>query len=1008
MHRESLALTWAFVSLLGCLEAPKDLSPDSRILDASATTTPRPDAAIADVLVADATTADASQRDASPFDASQAMDASVADAESTDANPLDSGPDDSGIEPPCNCDDGLYCNGLETCDVNGQCIAGTPPTPIDDSDPCTIPTVCNEATGQFDTINDGANPICVATSTAPYAAAQDYAYWYWPKNHRPVETWPVPEREMHFLTGHYGFVINEETGLMPHLGVLTDQRDGEESLFRENAVLEQFPSVDLRLEAGGLGSGIVATTFEGVTPTSVDRALMIDGGRHMNRLYVPSVSYAADSNLTGEFQIASMPRHFVLTHTLRGSSAAATTARIHMGGQAITDLPNVTWQIPDRAVTLTSTNGLGWHFIIYSQTGVSTTLTHDVQNGIRAQIQGGGGDLSISLLAIPTSAINADELELYLNPQTVAHISSTLLNEDGNPVRSADPATWDSSLGAFRLDLRTLQEAGGPNGPNFDQVQFHNWYGRHRIDIDTGGRGPIAVPLAFFGSNRLSWYITGGVAMLRDRSGEPLGLPVQISKNWHGQYWYHFYAHPTLSGASPETMEFTIASSRWGQAYAASHAQLSLVGWSDAGGHWDESALGAFGENVTYDPDVTLGRAMVDDVRPFLVRSDRKWDWTGNVGGADFLRYRTENEPYWIRRLARVRSYYGSPGPNLTDVIYAGVTTDGKIQGKIRTQLAATDDLVRVYFHLEYNFLADVAYDRLAFFQMAADRYGDNLFTKFAYGNAAGLVHDGQVPDHNTRGYASDLDRGIPLHGDAPWVMLYDNQRDWDSLPEQYADIGFVVRHFEANIGGTTSTTAHINIHRTLNGQSQYAFELGLPHESGSPWCGAACQGRTRFVPAGSTVRATIEYLVPPADLSRYYGANSHLMSLPASAYRSTQMLLSLARGNQLDVLVHTGTIARTYPIEVNAQPAAVAAELTVSGGLGYTPLTFHGLNHHDGWRLERQDTQGWLPLNYAVHGNDYWQSTFDADQQTWSQTFSVQNQGTNRYRLVWLPLGQR
>ena len=40
---------------------------------------------------------------------------------------------------------------------------------------------------------------------------------------------------------------------------------------------------------------------------------------------------------------------------------------------------------------------------------------------------------------------------------------------------------------------------------------------------------------------------------------------------------------------------------------------------------------------------------------------------------------------------------------------------------------------------------------------------------------------------------------------------------------------------------------------------------------------------------------------------------------------------------------VSTGTLARTYPIE--AQLGAVAADFTVTGGLGYTPISFHGLN---------------------------------------------------------------
>ena len=88
---------------------------------------------------------------------------------------------------------------------------------------------------------------------------------------------------------------------------------------------------------------------------------------------------------------------------------------------------------------------------------------------------------------------------------------------------------------------------------------------------------------------------------------------------------------------------------------------------------WDESSIGSFGESITYDPDLTLTRAMVDDVRPFLVQAKNKWSWTGNVGGASFLVYdhgtgisRPDHE------LGRLKTNYLYTGPNLTDVTRQG------------------------------------------------------------------------------------------------------------------------------------------------------------------------------------------------------------------------------------------------------------------------------------------------------------------------------------------------
>ena len=150
---------------------------------------------------------------------------------------------------------------------------------------------------------------------------------------------------------------------------------------------------------------------------------------------------------------------------------------------------------------------------------------------------------------------------------------------------------------------------------------------------------------------------------------------------------------------------------------------------------------GVLGESITYDPDLTLQRSMLDDVRPFLTQSQDRYNWTGNVGGGDFFTFRAPNGSR--DRLGRLRSHYAAQGPNLTDVTYAGETQNGSVSATIRTRLGRTDDLVRAYYDLEYVFHESVSYSRLAFFQIAADNYSDNDFQSIAYGNADEVVHDG-------------------------------------------------------------------------------------------------------------------------------------------------------------------------------------------------------------------------------------------------------------------------
>jgi hypothetical protein len=911
-----------------------------------------------------------------------------------------------------NCDDGDACTEKDAC-AAGAC-AGEKIT-CDDNNPCTAdacdPNEGCTATSLKDGLSCGglggdaacASGTCVAAPKPPIDALLDYAFWYWPTNHRPTETWPKPQQEMHFLTGHYGAAFDSETAKLVRLGAVKGAGYATSRL-SANSVVNGLPGAALTFEAGPTSGGVVATQLLGAESWNVDRLRMIDGGRVMNRLYVPTVKYAKNAALSGEVQVASMPRHMVWTHTVKGSHADAKTARVRLGGAAVTAFKTVKWLAPKRAVQLSDGEGNGWLFVVADDKQHTLSLASDgavvAQRTVSTPPESG---VKASLLLAPLKGLTAQELAMYVDPGQQAEVRYTLLNLAGKALTSPVVAPWDPELGAYRVTLEPLNSAGAPAWPDWDQNQYHNWYGRHRIEIKRSTDAPLSVPLALHGPHKVSFYITGGIPLWRDTEGNPLGLPLQISKNWHGQTWYHLYSQPTVSGNS--ALELTVASSRWGKnVYAASHAQLSLIGWGKAGGHWDETALGCFGESVTYDPDLALNRAMVDDVRPFLVQTAKKWNWTGNVGGADFLRYRTTKQSYWERRLSRVRSVYRAIGPNVTDVGYAGVSTEGSIQGDIRTQLVASDDLVRVYYHLNYTFLEDVDYSTLAFFQVAADNYADNGFTQYAYENSDGKIIDNKVNlSHKSTGYISDADRGLKLSKTAPWVLLYKSTKADGDLPELYANVGFMVRDYQLKVGDKTITDPHISITRTYNGgHSQMAFQVSPPHSEGATWCGTPCQGKQRFIPKGSTFKAVVEYVVLPADKSRYYGTSPHMVATEAADFTTYALIRRLAQDNALKVTATVGKILNVQPVEVEISQATVAADITVDGGVGYNPLTFRGLKRHDGWSLEQWVSGAWKKVDQAVHGGDYWQANHDAESNTWSLTFSVPNKGKQRYRLRW------
>ena len=52
----------------------------------------------------------------------------------------------------------------------------------------------------------------------------------------------------------------------------------------------------------------------------------------------------------------------------------------------------------------------------------------------------------------------------------------------------------------------------------------------------------------------------------------------------------------------------------------------------------------------------------------------------------------------------RVRTQFRKQGPNLTEVIYRGLTSDGKIEFEFTANLPRTNDVSRVYHTFKYTF----------------------------------------------------------------------------------------------------------------------------------------------------------------------------------------------------------------------------------------------------------------------------------------------------------------
>ncbi|MCP4642725.1 MAG: hypothetical protein GY851_19925, partial [bacterium] len=505
---------------------------------------------------------------------------------------------------------------------------------------------------------------------------------------------------------------------------------------------------------------------------------------------------------------------------------------------------------------------------------------------------------------------------------------------------------------------------------------------RYRVTLKNPTDKPALVRLAFDLDAPLPG-ITGMSPVLRDADGCPTGIPVQISKNWHRKKdrrllyegpWFHGYTMLRLPPNTDWTGEFNLAYARWGGVPAASHAQLSLVGWG-VNQLWHQAAIGSWGESICYDPDVNLNRSMIDDVRPLMVTSmspqQAQWNWTCNVGGGDFLVYfdATGDKQY----LTRVRSAHPRYGPNLTGAVYAGVTADGCIEARIEAATPRCDDINRAFHHIRYDVRKHTPFSRLAFYQLGADNYNDHAFATMARGDADSALIEEWEPARGGKKYSRT---GIECTGPAPWFSLHAGERNAHHKHGAWANRGLIIRSWKARLGGKDVPHPFAAVYGTDNGVPSANVELTPP------------PGLNALEP-GDFVEADLELIILPMAADDYYGPNKLLREHLGQHANTWRPVHREAAGNNLRIDARRGTAIRTYPVEVQVDEKG-QADVDVTGGTGYAPLTFSSLNRPDGYALFERQGDKRTPVDQSVHGNDFWQTDYDTANQTWSITYNV------------------
>ncbi len=567
-------------------------------------------------------------------------------------------------------------------------------------------------------------------------------------------------------------------------------------------------------------------------------------------------------------------------------------------------------------------------------------------------------------------AIDPVKLEAAGQPAGVTVVAAEAVT--GKPC----PVAYDPAVGWFVVGLNDVAPVppAGQKNPTNDAMQ------RVFLTVsNTSGQEQI-VPLMFEKAGdkggfrqALGASVTGLTAMLRDKDGHPTGLPVQPSKNWHshpeaGVYsgqWFHGASQLRVPPGETVELELSVVFGHWGGLPAASHAQLSLIGW---GGNqlWDQSALGSWGESICYDPDQNLASCTITDVRPVLVRDDSPmWHWTLNHGGGDFFRFfdaSGNRVPH-----SGMRARYLKTGPCLTEVVYEGQIHNTGIGISETVSLPRTDDLVRGIYRISMKVTKPVDFSRFVIFQIGADSYLSTREKKYAIGNPAGVVKEWEAR------WGGDSYHGEAVEA-APgwWVSLHDVL-----IPEgetgARANRGLVIRDWKARLGGK-EVPPYIAEHGISRGPTFKASTIDI----------VPPPGLHRLEP-GDYVEATIEHLVVPRLAHQYYGPNEDFRAALTRDENTWKMVHRQAAKGALSVTPVTGRTEQITP-DVRVATENDVAEFTIEGGVGFIPVTFTGLGSHRDYQL----TIDGQPFDQGVHGNDFWQTNFDSASRKWSRTYNI------------------
>ena len=610
---------------------------------------------------------------------------------------------------------------------------------------------------------------------------------------------------------------------------------------------------------------------------------------------------------------------------------------------------------------LGTTGGAG--FVILASSGAASIHIDETRALVTAKTKienwKPGQMVSVGIIVYPVASSMDKALDLVCANET----SPLSVSAKGVvPDKGELPVTYEKDQGFHQIGI--------PKGSEGDDGQM-----RARVIVKNPDPFARVLRLNFNGD---PFYIPGISAILRDPDGYPMGIPVQLSKNWHGPepsprgpadfsgVWFHGLTMLTVPASSTFEFELMMVGENWGGMAAASHSQLSIIGY---GGNqqWDQAALGNKAEALCYDMDHVLTDNDFTDSRPFQVLNpDNQRNWGVNAGGGSILRY--VDDKGVTRQHSRMRVRYERYGPVFGNAVFAGRSDDGAMNFSYSAGLFRSEDYTRGLHRIRIAVERDMSFSRLVFYQQSGDSYHYNQGDTLAYGNA-------EIPEPIRQWQASGnpgeiVGKPVELTGKSPWASVTNAPTE---KGYRAANHGFIIRSWSSRIGGRNGIAPFLQERRI----SPTVSILELVPPPG-----------VKSLKAGDFIDARIVRVYIPRSADAYAGPDKSLREALTQYDNDPRMILREAVANLPAIRVTLGKLVQDAPFEIETKDNR--AGLIVRGGVGAMPVTFCGLDTHRAPVLEQKTAEGWKRVDQSVHGNDFWQCDFQPESKRWNISFTI------------------